>query len=430
MKTTTVMGRINWIMIGILASLAVALTACGGAGGNPLADTTWELASLTGNDLIPGTTITVEFAADELSGRAGCNHYGGIYQVSSDSLSVGDLFATEMACPEPAGVLDQESHYLAALQTADSFKVADDRLEIFDGAGGLALLFLKPGAGATASVEATPVQSGELEKVERLAPIDRVEVQVDLSSPPSYSVTVASGLPNGCFEFDRLEVTAEGHRYQIAIYNLETLGIACTERYGTVEHGIPLGNDLEPNTIYTLQINDWTETFVTEEDASSTSADPTPTPETPEPGAPPAPPAGWKSYQDSATGVTVQMPESWVVTQILPNQSAILQSYPEDKYVGGEAREPGDTKCDLTIRPADVTLEGHMGELRSNPALNIISDEEIVLQSGQPGFRVEVESMGLSISLITDVDGRVVVLTCFGELVPFDQMASTVSAAE
>ena len=52
------------------------------------------------------------------------------------------------------------------------------------------------------------------------------------------------------------------------------------------------------------------------------------------------------------------MPESWVVTGVVPGQFAILQSYPEDKYVGGEAREPGDTKCDLTIRPPDVSVAG------------------------------------------------------------------------
>ena len=341
-------------------------------------------------------------------------------------MSVSDVFSTEMGCLEPEGILDQESVYLAALRTADSYQIAGDRLEIFDQAGTPTLVFVKPGAGSTSSVEATPVQSGELEKVERLAPIDRVEIQVDLSWPPQYSLFVASGLPNGCFEFDRLEVAAEGHTFRIVIYNLETLGIPCTARYGTVEQNVPLGSDLEPGTTYTVQVNDVTETFTTQEGAPPPDVDPTPTPEaTP----PPAPPAGWKSYQDSATGVTVQMPESWVVTQILPNQSAILQSYPEDKYVGGEGRQPGDSKCDLTIRPAEVDLAGHMDDLRSNPSLSVVSEEEIILHSGQPGFRVKVESLGLSVSLITEVNGRVVVLTCFGELAPFDGIAATIDGS-
>ena len=414
------------IISGICASLILALSACGGSGGNALRDTTWELASLSGSDLLPGTTIKIEFAAAELSGTGGCNHYGGSYQVSGDSLSVSGLFATEMGCMEPAGVLDQESEYLAALGAADSYKIAGDRLEIYDQAGTPALIFVKPGASATPSVEATPVQSGELEKVERLAPIDQVEIQVDLSLPPQYSAFVASGLPNGCSEFDRLEMTAEGHTFLITIYNLETLGIPCTERYGTVEHNVALGSDLESGTIYTIQVNDVTETFTTQEGALPPDEDPTPTPE---PTPIPEPPAGWRSYQDSATGVTVQIPESWVVTQILPNESAILQSYPEDKYIGGEGREAGDTKCDLTIRPAGIDLAGHMDERRSSPTITIVSEEEIVLNSGLPGIRLEVESMGPSVSLVTEVDERVIVLTCFGELAPFDEIAVTVTGS-
>jgi hypothetical protein len=38
--------------------------------------------------------------------------------------------------------------------------------------------------------------------------------------------------------------------------------------------------------------------------------------------------------------------------------------------------------------------------------------------------------MGRSLSLITEINERVVVLTCFGELEPFDQIATTLSAEE
>jgi hypothetical protein len=143
----------------------------------------------------------------------------------------------------------------------------------------------------------------------------------------------------------------------------------------------------------------------------------------------PEPPAGSKQYVDPASGVSLWVPESWTIVEPGPHGGpTILQSYPEDRYVGGEAREPGDTKCDLTIRPADVTLASYMSELRSNPGLTVVSEEEVVVRSGESGIRVEVESLGPSISLITEVDGRVVVLTCFGELAPFDDIAVTVGA--
>jgi hypothetical protein len=142
------------------------------------------------------------------------------------------------------------------------------------------------------------------------------------------------------------------------------------------------------------------------------------------------PPAGFVRYQDSMTGISIYLPESWVVTGIVPGEYAILQSYPEDKYVGGEAREPGDTKCDLSIRPPEVSLADALQALRSDPLATIISEQEIVLQSGEPGVRREVDSMGPSISLYTEVNERTVVLTCFGDFTLFDEIATTLGATE
>jgi hypothetical protein len=158
-----------------------------------------------------------------------------------------------------------------------------------------------------------------------------------------------------------------------------------------------------------------------------TPAPPTPTevPENPTPTSTFEPPANTKPYQDALAGVSVHIPDNWIVTQIDPGRFAILQSYPEDKYVGGEAREPGDTKCDLTIRPPEIDIAGHVQQLKSHTDLTILSEDEVFLQSGQPGTKLEVESMGFSLSMITEVNERVVVLTCYGETAPFDEIAQT-----
>ena len=52
---------------------------------------------------------------------------------------------------------------------------------------------------------------------------------------------------------------------------------------------------------------------------------PTPTAQATEAAPPPAfePPAGFMQYQDSVTGVSVYVPESWVVTGVVPGQQAI-----------------------------------------------------------------------------------------------------------
>lgn len=107
-----------------------------------------------------------------------------------------------------------------------------------------------------------------------------------------------------------------------------------------------------------------------------------------------------------------------------------LQSYPEDKYIGGEPFEPGDTKCDLTIRLPEIDVAGHILGLKSDATITIVSEDEIVLNSGEIGTRLEVDSMGRSISMVIEINERVVVLTCFGELAPFDEIAVTLSMSE
>jgi heat shock protein HslJ len=120
------------------ASLAfvvlLGLTACAGivpGTGDPLDGTSWVLTAYGTSSLIPGTEITLEWERGEVSGSAGCNTYGGTYKVSGDSVSMTDLYNTEMACMEPEGVMDQEQDFLKLLRDARSFKIVDEHLQIF-----------------------------------------------------------------------------------------------------------------------------------------------------------------------------------------------------------------------------------------------------------------------------------------------------------
>ena len=130
------------ILAVIFTLLILALAACGASGATALRDTAWELESLTGSDVLPGTTITLKFSGDQVSGSAGCNQYGGSYQAGENSLSVGDVFSTEMGCLEPEGILEQEGVYLTALSVAATYQITADRLEIFDEAGAQVLVFV------------------------------------------------------------------------------------------------------------------------------------------------------------------------------------------------------------------------------------------------------------------------------------------------
>jgi len=94
--------------------------------------------------VIAGTTLTASFGKDgNLTGSAGCNNYNGPYKVSGSQITIGPLASTMMACADPAGVMDQEAQYLAALGTAATYQIENNVLELRTKDGALAADFSK-----------------------------------------------------------------------------------------------------------------------------------------------------------------------------------------------------------------------------------------------------------------------------------------------
>jgi heat shock protein HslJ/LysM repeat protein len=157
------------ILVGIALVLAALMAACAAAAQDPplapnstLAGTEWVLVSLNGNALIGGKQITLRFEEASIDGSGGCNTYGGSYTVSEESLSVSDVYRTEMACIEPKGIMEQEQAYLQALNAATRYRVDGDRLEVYDKAGTQILAFVASTsalAGEEMPVSTTPVLS-------------------------------------------------------------------------------------------------------------------------------------------------------------------------------------------------------------------------------------------------------------------------------
>ncbi len=80
------------------------------------------------------STITLEFGADgTVSGNATCNSYNGSFTTDGDSLSIGQLATTRMACASDE-LNTQEAQYLTALQNAATFEIQDGTLVIRDAA--------------------------------------------------------------------------------------------------------------------------------------------------------------------------------------------------------------------------------------------------------------------------------------------------------
>ncbi len=104
-----------------------------------LEDISWILESYgepgSLQTVLEGTEITAIFDSGEgqVTGSAGCNGYSGEYKVKGSKLSIFEMTWTEMGCPEPAGILEQETQYLKALQSAESYEISVGKLQITSG---------------------------------------------------------------------------------------------------------------------------------------------------------------------------------------------------------------------------------------------------------------------------------------------------------
>jgi heat shock protein HslJ len=114
-----------------------------------LASTGWEATMYNnGNQavvgVLEGTILTADFMEDgSISGNSGCNNFTGGYKVEGDQITIGPLASTMMNCSDPEGIMDQEANYLKTLQSAASYQVEGNVLELRTKDGELSVLFNK-----------------------------------------------------------------------------------------------------------------------------------------------------------------------------------------------------------------------------------------------------------------------------------------------
>lgn len=80
--------------------------------------------------------LTVTFGADgSVVGFGGCNQFGGPYISGGDTIGIGPLHATMMACGDPLDTTEQQ--LMTALQAATAWSLRGDQLELRDDGGAL-----------------------------------------------------------------------------------------------------------------------------------------------------------------------------------------------------------------------------------------------------------------------------------------------------
>jgi heat shock protein HslJ len=207
-----------------------------------LTGTEWVLTSLNGRPVLEGTRISLEVQADGVGGYSGCNWYGARAQRTDSTLNVALVESTARACMVPAGTMEQETEYHAALTGAHAYGERDGRLELYDASGRATLVFDRR----------VPLAMDPLELVGTRW---RLRTQGMSPEPADTSVTLAfeeAGATGfgGCRDYDA-DYRAQGDRVAFTRIEMAStecpLGVAATQREGQFT------TDLSESTYYRME---------------------------------------------------------------------------------------------------------------------------------------------------------------------------------
>lgn len=109
-----------------------------------LADSSWVVARLSGQELVAGVPLTLDFSADgRLTGSGGCNRLNGRYQSADGSVQIGPLASTRRFCAQPEGIMTQERALIAALENSRTASFEQGQVRFRNDAGALVLTALQ-----------------------------------------------------------------------------------------------------------------------------------------------------------------------------------------------------------------------------------------------------------------------------------------------
>ncbi len=189
---------------------------------------------------IIGTEITAIFGEDgTLSGSAGCNNYTAGFEIDGDAISIGPAASTRKLCPEPEGVMEQETQYLAAIQNAATYTIDGEKLDIRDANGSGVATYTAISADEVVNTETTSSEnsndSNDPNQVEvsnsESAPVpdEVMAAAANASYPLEYTATGTAQLTAGEYR----EPAAEGSATEIVVQLSDYLAV------GELSDGLP-----------------------------------------------------------------------------------------------------------------------------------------------------------------------------------------------
>ncbi len=130
-------------LLAVVLSVALALAGCAATSEEPeVEETIWILESFA-DESVPvnsyGQTMpSFELADEEVWGTIGVNRFTAAYELSGDEISFSEVASTEL--PGPPEAVEQEEHFIAALEAAASVEVRDRTLTISDSNGAVLMV--------------------------------------------------------------------------------------------------------------------------------------------------------------------------------------------------------------------------------------------------------------------------------------------------
>ena len=112
-----------------------------------LEGTTWRVTEFNNGrqavvSTLMGTTLTLSFQRDSIVGHAGCNSFRAKYSRDGNHLVVGPVAATRKFC-DKKGVMQQEHEFLAAIESATTWAIERNVLDLHRADGERVLLASK-----------------------------------------------------------------------------------------------------------------------------------------------------------------------------------------------------------------------------------------------------------------------------------------------
>ena len=91
----------------------------------------WSIIEIRGVEVLKNTMPSLLFNPQgSLSATAGCNRMSGSFEIDSEELTIGQIAATRMMCPEP--LMTQEAKLIEVLEITRQFIVEEDKLTLLD----------------------------------------------------------------------------------------------------------------------------------------------------------------------------------------------------------------------------------------------------------------------------------------------------------